>query len=183
MDRCAFRSGGGVLVSGSGRTCVPDALSMLLPSFGILITVEEVRSIMPADANEDTLFASANDFVKKYSLTLLPVTAQFMNLKGGPALGLLQVTECLFLVQLCITEGNHDKNPDFHCVAYDGNTLRDNYRYSKVKIVNEEDRKDKDKARKVFDSLFNKLLQVRINSVYELKPLSTSGPCHHYPQP
>jgi hypothetical protein len=48
---------------------------------------------------------------------------------------------------------------------------------SKVKIINEEDRNDKDKARKVFDSFFDKLkVQVRIMNVYELKRLSTSGP-------
>jgi hypothetical protein len=156
MGRCAFQSGGGVLVTSvtdGGRTCVPDALCMLIPSFGILISVEEVRSIMPADANKDTFFASAVDFVKKYGLTLSCVMAQFLHFKGGLALGLLQVTERFFVVQLRITEGNHDKNLDLHCVAYDGSTLQDNYRYSKVKIVNEEDRKDKDKARKVFDSL------------------------------
>ena len=35
MGRCAFRSGGGVLVTsvtGGGRTCVPDALCVLIPS-------------------------------------------------------------------------------------------------------------------------------------------------------
>ena len=179
MGRCAFRSGGGVLVTsitGGGRTCLPDALCVLIPSFGILIPVEELQSIVPADAKEDMLFSTANDFVKNFGLTLSHVTAQFTNLKGGPALGLLQVTEGFFVVQLRITKGNHDKKPDFHCVAYDGCTLRDNYRYSKVKIINEEDRNDKDKAHKVFDSFFDKLkVQVRIMNVYELKRLSTSG--------
>ena len=62
-------------------------------------------------------------------------------------------------------------------MAYDGCILRNNYRYSKVKIINEEDRNDKDKARKVFDSLFHKLkVKVRIMNVYELKRLSASGP-------
>ena len=147
MGRCAFRSGGGVLVTsatGGGRTCVPDALCVLIPSFGISIPVEELHSIMPADAKEDTLFTTANGFVKNYGLTLLHATAQFTNLKGGPALGLLQVTDRFFVVQLRITNGNHDKKPDFH-------------RYSKVKIINEEDCNDKDKARKVIDSFFDKL--------------------------
>ena len=133
---------------------------------------------MSADAEEDTLFTNANGFVKNYGLTLSNVTAQFGTFKGGPALGLLQVTECLFVVQLRITKGNHDKKQlDFHCVAYDGCILRNNYRYSKVKIINEEDCNDKDKARKVFDSLFHKLkVQVRIMNVHELKRLSASGP-------
>ena len=62
-------------------------------------------------------------------------------------------------------------------MAYDGCILRNNYRYSKVKIINEEDRNDKDKARKVFDFLFHKLkVQVRNLNVYELKRLSASGP-------
>ncbi len=81
---------------------MPDALCMLIPSFGILIHVEELRSIMSADAEEDTLITNANGFVKYYGLVLLNVTAQFGTFKGGPALGLLQVTEHLFVVQLLL---------------------------------------------------------------------------------
>ena len=175
----ARQKAGGVLVTsimGGGQTCVPDALCVLIPSLGILTHVEELRSIMSADAEEDTLFTNANGFVKNYGLMLSNVTAQFGTFKGGPALGLLQVMERLFVVQLRITKGNHDKKLDFHCVAYDGCILRNNYRYSKVKIINEEDRNDKDKASTVFDSLFHKLkVQVRIMNVYELKRLSASG--------
>ena len=93
MGRCAFRPGDGVLVTnvtGDGQTCVPDALCVLIPFFGISIPVEELQSIMSADAKEDTLFTAANGFIKNYG--------QFTNLKGGPAFGLLQVTDRFFVV-------------------------------------------------------------------------------------
>ena len=91
----ARQKASGVLVTsitGDGGNCVPDALCVLIPSFGILIHVEELQSIMSADAEEDTLFTNANGFVKNYGLTLSNVTTQFGTFKGGPALGLLQVT-------------------------------------------------------------------------------------------
>jgi hypothetical protein len=72
------------------------------------------------------------------------------------------------VVQLTIAEGKEDKRPDEHCVAYDGATVRDNYKYVKVKKLDASDRESPAAARNVFDSLA-KGFDVRIKNVYELK--------------
>ena len=41
--RVAFKAEGGVLVTGGKRTCVPDALAMLLRSLSISVDVDKVR--------------------------------------------------------------------------------------------------------------------------------------------
>ena len=168
--RVAFKAEGGVLVTGGKRTCLPDALHMLLLSLSIPVDVEEVRTIMPADPNENTRFMAADNFVSQFGLTLQRVTSRFMSAKGGVALALLQASG-YFVVQLRITAGKNDKDPDLHCVAYDGATVRDNYQWSKVKDLDEGDRASPASARKVFNSLFHRDLEVRIKNVYELMPL------------
>ena len=168
--RVAFKAEGGVLVTGGKRTCLPDALYMLLLSLSIPVDVEEVRTIMPADPSENTLFMAADNFVSQFGLTLQRVTSRFMSAKGGVALALLQASG-YFVVQLRITAGKDDKDPDLHCVAYDGATVRDNYQWSKVKDLDEGDRASPASARKVFNSLFHRDLEVRIKNVYELMPL------------
>ena len=53
--------------------------------------------------------------------------------------------------------------------AYDGKTVRDNNKYTKVKILEPCDR-TKEGARLVFDSLFEGL-EVRIKNIYELRKM------------
>ena len=52
--RMAYRAEGGVLATGNERTCLPDALFVLLPALGHPVELDDVRSIMPPDGN--TLF-------------------------------------------------------------------------------------------------------------------------------
>ena len=163
--RVDFRNEGGVLVTGNKRSCVPDAISQLLPAFSIKTDVETVRSMMPDAADQDTKFIKADEYVQQFGLTLQRVTQRFM-IKGGPELALLNTTG-FFVVQLTIAYDKNDKNPDKHCVAYDGLTVRDNYKYSKVKEIEATDRSSPENARAVFNSLF-KNMQVRIKNVYEL---------------
>ena len=125
---------------------------------------------MPTDLDKNTRFRVADDFVSQFGLTLQRVTSRFMSAKGGVALALLRATGH-FVVQLRITTGKDDKEPDLHCVAYDGLTLRDNYQWSKVKDLDEDDRASPNSARKVFDSLFQRGLEVRIKNIYQLMPL------------
>ena len=87
--------------------------------------------------------------------------------KGGVALALLR-SAGHYVVQLRIATGKDDKEPDLHCLAYDGVTVRDNYRCAKVKLIDEGDRASPEAARKVFDTLFSAGLEVRIKNVYEL---------------
>ena len=163
--RLAFRNEGGVLVTGNKRTCVPDAISQLLPAFSIKVDIETVRSMMQNDPDQDTKFTKADEYVQQYDLTLQRVTQRFM-VKGGPELALLNTTG-FFVVQLTIAYNKDDKVPDKHCVAYDGLTVRDNYKHSKVKEIDATDRSSPENARAVFNSLFPKM-QVRIKNVYEL---------------
>lgn len=164
--RMEFKEEGGHLITGNKRSCLPDALGMLLMSLSISVKPEELRSIMPTDPDENTRFVAADEYVTQFGLTLQRVTQRFMQ-KGGVAYHLLNATG-RFVVQLRITEGKEDKTPDLHCVAYDGETVRDNFKYAKVKNLDASDRMPGN-AHKVFDSLF-KNLEVRIKNVYELLP-------------
>ena len=59
-----------------------------------------------------------------------------------------------FVVQLHITENGNNKDRDKHCVAYDGVSMRDNFQYAKVKLVEDRDRNDPRNAQEFFNSLF-----------------------------
>jgi len=125
----------------------------------------------PAGSDHDTLFTSADKYVKdKFKWTLSRVTAGFNSHEGGPALAVLKA-KGFFIIQLRITYGQDDKDPDLHCVSYDGVEVKDNARTSKVKVIDEDDRSFSNNARDVFDSLFPRGLMVRIKNIYELTPL------------
>ena len=70
-------------------------------------------------------------------------------------------------MQLLVSFGPHDSDPDEHCVAYDGVTVRDNNQYKKVKELDNADRSSPTNARKVFNSLYPSMT-VRLKNVYEL---------------
>ena len=165
--RLEFKSEGGVLATGQKRTCIPDALFVLLPA--LLTTppdLETVRTaIMGADLYKDALYAVAQTFATSLGTHLEHVTPKFL-IKGGPEYHLLQ-TQGLFLVHLLVSYGPDDDDPDDHCVAYDGLTVRDNNQYKKVKELDDNDRSTTDLARAVFKSLYPKMM-VRIKSIYEL---------------
>ena len=130
------------------------------------VDVEAVRTIMPAGRDENTRFAAADEYVRTLGFALHRITCRFM-VKGGVELALLR-TSGLYVVQLRIATGKEDREPDLHCVAYDGITVRDNYKWAKVKQLDEGDHSSPEAARKVFGSLFSAGLEVRIKNVYEL---------------
>ena len=162
-SRCAFKADGNALATGSMRTCIPDALYALLHG----PDVATVRSaIMGDDLYADALFTSAQSYVATLGMSLRCVTSEF-NLKGGLAFNLLNARGRRFLVQLLISYGPRDDDPDDHCIAYDGLTLRDNNQYRKVKVLDDGDRATKEAARAVFDSLSPNMM-IRIKNVFEL---------------
>ena len=169
VARGKFRQAGGDLVTGSKRTCVPDALTHLLLGRGHTVEPEDVRTIMPADPDQNTKFEVANKYVARFGLRLDRVTKEF-QVKGGSPYHLLLRTTGSFIIQLRVTTGNDDPNPDLHCVAFDGSYIKDNYKYTKVKEIEESDR-TQENARLVFDSLFPGL-EVRVKNVYELRFLN-----------
>jgi hypothetical protein len=134
-----------------------------------MLAVDETRlALMPSASGGQVTFHAADELVAKVGYRLERVTARFMESKGGLALSLLHAEEGLFVVLLCITLNQADREPDMHCVAYDGHTVRDNYQGTKVKVLDASDCESKEKARAVFDSLFPPGLVVRLVNVYEL---------------
>ena len=97
-------------------------------------------------------------------------SSEFLRAKGGAELALLLQTNRLLIAQLTVTYDNLDMRPDLHCVAFDGAVVKDNWRQSKVKVIDSGDRETPARARAVFDSFFPGL-KVRVSNVYELKPL------------
>ncbi len=55
-------------------------------------------------------------------------------------------------------------------MAYDGVSVRDNFQYAKVKLVEESDRNDPLNAKEVFSSLFKGQIP-QITNIYEMKSL------------
>jgi hypothetical protein len=55
-------------------------------------------------------------------------------------------------------------------VAYDGVSVRVNFQYAKVKLVEDSDRNDPLNAREVFSSLFKGKIE-QITKIYEMKSL------------
>lgn len=168
--RRVFKELGGALASGTKRTCMADALWVLLQDHECTAMLEDVRiSIMPDNPDENTLFGAAATYAATLGFELKCVSKEFQQTKGGYALNLLSRDHGSFLVQLRVTTGPTDLEPDLHVVAYDGKTVRDNNRYTKVKILELCDR-TKEGARLVFDSLFEGL-EVRIKNIYELRKM------------
>ena len=175
--RMLERTEGGVVVTGTKRSCVPDALFSLLATLSLLPNTDEarddVRGIMPDDEDQNTRFTRADEYVReRFGKTLTRATGHFM-VKGGPASALLNTPGVHAVVQLRITCGPDDKKPDLHCVAYDGHTLKDNYKYSKIKVLDEGDRTVQG-ARDVFNSLV-KGCSVEIKNIYLLDNVCPSA--------
>ena len=171
--RIAYRSEGGILVTGILRSCLVDAFFMLLPKhISVDLDINAVRkSIMPADPNKNTCFKDVDKYARKYyNISIQRVSGNFSNAIGGIAMALLQRTKGNFLVQLHVTKNEFDKDGDKHCVAYDGVSVRDNFQYANVKLVEESDRNDPLNAREVFSSLFKGQI-AQITNIYEMKSL------------
>ncbi len=146
---------------------------MLLPKhISVDLDINAVRkSIMPDDPNKNTCFKDVDKYARKYyNISIQRVSGNFLNAIGGTAMALLQRTKGNFLVQLHVTKNEFDKDGDKHCVAYDGVSVRDNFQYAKVKLIEDSDRNDPLNARKVFSSLF-KGQSAQITNIYEMKSL------------
>jgi hypothetical protein len=92
----AYRSEGGILVTGILRSCLVDAFFVLLPKhISVYMDINAVRkSIMTADPNKNTCFKDVDKYAKKYyNISLQRVTGNFLNTIGGIAMSLLQKTK------------------------------------------------------------------------------------------
>ena len=117
---------------------------------------------------ENTPFQVAQDWVKKkYDLNLVRVSSSFA-VKGGPAFALLQLRSGLYVVQLSVTTDNNDKNPEHHCVFYNGMEIIDNQGTSKILQIEESDRQSVAAARVVFKANYATDIKVLVSNVYQL---------------
>ena len=92
----AYRSEGGMLVTGILQSCLVDAFFMLLPKhISVNLDINAVRkSIMPADPNKNTCFKDVDKYARKeYNISLQRVTGNFLHAIGGIAMALLQRTK------------------------------------------------------------------------------------------
>ena len=167
--RIAYRKENGPesLMTGNNRSCLPDATWNAAPDTLQLhgVTYEGLKSCMPDEG--DTSTASIDTHLRQFGLVLTPVSSQFLGVKGGAELALLQRGSGAFVVQLRITTDNSDKKPDLHFVSFDGRFVKDNSRTAKVKEIEPADRATPPAARAVFNSLFPGL-KVVISAVYQL---------------
>ncbi len=85
-------------------------------------------------------------------------------------MALLQRTKGIFLVQLHVTKNGNDKDGDKHFVVYDGVSVRDNFQYAKVKLVEDSDRNEPLNAREVFSLLFKGQI-AQIKNINEMRSL------------
>ena len=167
--RIAYRKENGPesLVTGNNRSCLPDATWNAAPDTLQLhgVTYEGLKACMPDEG--DTTTASIDTHLRQFGLVLAPVSSQFLAVKGGGEMALLQRGSGAFVVQLRITTDNSDKKPDLHFVSFDGRFVKDNARTAKVKEIEPADRTTPAAARAVFNSLFPGL-KVVISAVYQL---------------
>ncbi len=171
--RVVFRLEEGILVTGILWSCLVDAFFMLIPKhISVNLDINAAKkSIIPADPNKNTCFKDVDKYArKKYNISLQRVTGNFLHAIGGIAMALLQRIKGNFLVQLHVTNNDHDKDGDKHCVAYDGVLVGDNFQYAKVKLVEDSNRNDPLNAREVFSSLFKGQI-AQIKNIYEMKSL------------
>mgnify|MGYP006924385397 FL=1 len=157
--------------SSQNRTCLEDALLNGLHASGNAgATKEHLRSMY--NTGQNTPFTVAQRFIAdNYApLRLTRESPSFLEMKGGGELAILSCRAGLFILQLKVSSGLHDKDPDFHCVFFDASKglILDNYGYSKVLEIEDSDRQDKHTARRVFNSLFRGLV-VQVINVYQLK--------------
>ena len=132
--RRVFRDNQGPLATGTARTCLRDALWMALVEAGCEIDLEDVSSIMPEDKDANTRFVAAQDYAEKLGFELACVSSELQK-KGGFEYNLLLRETGLFLVQLRVTTGKDDPNPDLHVCFFNGKCVRDNNKYTKVKKI------------------------------------------------
>ncbi len=129
---------------------------MLLPKhISVDLNINAVqKSIMPADPNKNTCFKDVDKYARKYyNISLQSVTGNFLSTIGGIAMAFLK-TKGNFLVQLHVSNNGNDKDGEKHCVAYDGVSVRDNFQYAKVTLVEESDCNNPFNAREVFSFLY-----------------------------
>jgi hypothetical protein len=161
-------------IAGTSRSCLPDAVGHLVPALAESTARGAMLACIPEDGAPDmnTKFDSIASALQPFGYALPSVSERF-NATGGPELALLKQTTGLYVVQLAITYGNDDPEPDLHCVAFDGQVVQDNSGHANAfATVESSDRASPGAAREVFNSLYPGL-KAMVSQVYELVATGT----------
>ena len=142
------------------RTCMADAVYVLLCTLAVVATKEAVRAALPATEQKDPDQKMAKQFAIDHGVDLVHQP----RLTGSP-MSLLRETTGTFLVRLKLTVA--DGSADFHYVAFDAARalIIDNAPRVKFPEINEEDLRDNRSAIRPFYHLFPNATDIRIASV------------------
>jgi hypothetical protein len=160
--RGAVRAAGGVVAIGDDRTCLPDALWVMMHLLGVRVSQQMLRAALHATLMSDPNIAQARDFciTKGVSFEYKPALCL------SPA-GLFRQREGAFLVVLELVTPGH--TVDYHAIAYDAGAGRvlDNEPGGRVPVVDDDDRISNQKALLVFKQLFPRALKIMMTRVYK----------------
>ena len=159
--RGQVRASGELVPVGPSRTCLPDALWVVLctTSPELKLELEHVRAALDCGLDADPTRAVALDYARQFGLTLEYEPA----LKASPA-GLFNRTQGAYLVRLEIVCPG---GTDYHYVAYNAATGRliDNEPGAKVPVVDDDDRRNNKRAIKVFRRYFPNAQKIYVDAV------------------
>ena len=163
MERSDFRKtfGSGSLIDGSARTCLPDAIKLMLFWVGVVVTWQSTRKAMPSGRSEDDDpdVDMANIFLKArgYKAELRPAMA------SNP-LAVWRQKSGIFLLEMSLGDLKH-----FAVYSAAECTVHDNQEGSLPGRVGDSDCVDKTAAIGVFDRIWHRVSakKVMVNA-YEL---------------
>ena len=158
------------LVNGNPRSCAQDALINAAKALGVSVTKKQVYdATLPTEG--DTKMGLIVDYAVNELGIQMDKNTQLNQIKGGPEYALLQHTEGVFVVELCVSQSGMDD--DYHNVVYDADyqhvmypgirgAIIDNEKDTPVKFIEPSDRAEVQQARDVFHSLFPFASNVRV---------------------
>ena len=157
------RSEGGVLaVAKAGeeaRTCLPDAMFVLLSTLLVCLKLEAVRAAFETDGDPNHALATA--FARAHGVAMVHQPQMTNSPKT-----LLRARSGIFLVRLRISVGEDD---DYHYVVYDADRalVIDNAPHVPVAEIDDGDRQDNKSAIGAFYHYFPNATGIRIASVLQ----------------
>lgn len=164
-DVVKLNLGARALVTGCKRTCLPDAVRMLLYDVQQTVERSDACRAMPSWYSDPTV-AMAMMFVEKFDFKLVAQSDLCMN-----ALELFMRKHGVYLLETeLIVEDTKDK----HFAVYNAvqGLLRDNQEKVKPQLIEDKDKESKELALKVLQEMWD--AKVRLINVYELRSIDGS---------
>lgn len=159
------------------RTCLLDAVMTLLQSnvHATKIRKSIVASMPPTG---DTPISVATKALSQFGIGLQAVTGMYRDRPGGAAYNVVQERNCSLILRIKLT--NLRNQVAYHMAAWDGETIYDRPRNSKVSHT--KDRQSVSCARAVFWKLYSKekFRDWRIVNVYRIIESTTMAAREHH---